>query len=333
MHPTRLFRILLHTVFWCGYLFFLLNISHTLAPWPLAILRSLMLASLHALLAYTNIYIWVPRLLETKKYPQFILVQLFAIAVISIIRQYGIDRLIVPSSELAEKMIHQPFLRFLFLTLSSFIVSIISSIYGYAEKRIVIQQAQLEGELKLLKAQINPHFLFNALNNIYSLTLEKSDNAAPMVLKLSEMMRYAYHDCDADKVMLEKEVLYIRNFMGLYQLRFEKARNIRFEVQAQDSTILIAPLLFNPLLENMIKYSDLDYNDEGFMDMQLRILKGGKLEFILRNSFDPDHRPPGTGIGLSNLKRRLALLYPGKHQFKAWTEGKAYTVHLEIQLV
>ena len=184
----------------------------------------------------------------------------------------------------------------------------------------------------MLREQINPHFLFNTLNNIYVLAYEKSENAAPMILKLSEMMRYAYHDCESEKVQLEKEITYIHNFIDLYQLRFEKNRSIHFTISGSPNGVLIAPLLFNPLMENTIKYSDLDTNTDGLINIQLTIIKGKSIDFQISNTCIKKEETIINGIGLNNLQRRLELIYPGKHLLNITACDNIFKVTMTVQI-
>lgn len=331
MNRLGILKLIGHITFWVGYLFILVNITQLAFPFAESFVRACSIICMHMIIVYFNIYYVVPRYLELKKYGYFALFVVLAIAIVSAIRFLFIEPFFFAKSNLQELRELNLIYKITFTSFSSIILIIISTIYGLAEKRWLLQKANLQAELKLLREQLNPHFLFNTLNNIYVLAYEKSDNAAPMIMKLSEMMRYAYHDCEAEKVLLEKEIIYIHNFIDLYQLRFEKMRAIEFKIDGTPEGMLIAPLLFNPLLENTIKFADLDENPAGFINIQLNAIIPESIEFILTNSFIKKENLHREGIGLQNLQRRLQLIYPGKHILNISEQNNTFTVKLVIK--
>lgn len=191
----------------------------------------------------------------------------------------------------------------------------------------------LETELKFLKNQLNPHFLFNTLNNIYSFTYIKDDRAAPMLMKLSEMLRYMLYDCNEAMVSLEKEIHFLKNFMDLHKMKTNKPQNIDFQIQGNINAVQIAPLLLLPFFENSFKHSDLDINSNGFIKISLQIVDNQQFFFEISNTKrkNKSNQKENSGIGLENVKKRLELLYAQKHEFEISDGEDVFRVNLHLQ--
>lgn len=201
------------------------------------------------------------------------------------------------------------------------------------KKQQSMKSIQLESELNLLKSQVNPHFLFNTLNNIYALCQVNSSNAAPMVGKVSDMMRYMIYDCNADLVPLQREIEYLRNYIDLQQLKSHRKLNAVMEVHGQPNGLKIAPLLLINFLENCFKHGDLTVSGQGFIHAQL-IISDTALLLTMRNSFREKTSVAGAdrqGIGLDNVKHRLTLLYP-KHKLRIEKNNGIFEVELKLYL-
>ncbi len=192
-------------------------------------------------------------------------------------------------------------------------------------------------ELQLLKAQLNPHFLFNTLNNLYGLAVTKSDKLPGLMLQLSDLLRYSLYDTREQWVPLEHEIEYIRNYITLEQLRLEEESDIQFTLEGETGAEQrIAPMLLIVFLENAFKH----FGAGGDRQAQIKIkitLANNRLQFSCYNTKD-EHistspREQNTsGIGLANVRKRLALLYPGRHQLGIQQEASSYRVFLELQL-
>ncbi|MGN6800854.1 MAG: sensor histidine kinase [Ginsengibacter sp.] len=187
-------------------------------------------------------------------------------------------------------------------------------------------------ERDFLKAQLNPHFLFNTLNSIYALTLRKDDQAPRVITQLSEMMRYTLYESDSQLVPLEKELNYINNYVKLERTRYKQNANIVCEIDdSQVDGHLIAPLLTFTFIENAFKYGLKDRKN-GFVRLFISF-EGNTFNFLIGN--DKTEQLKKTeygGIGLQNAKKRLQLLYPGKHSLLIKDEGDTFTVELSINL-
>ncbi len=198
-----------------------------------------------------------------------------------------------------------------------------------------LKRDKSESELKFLKTQINPHFLFNALNNIYSLAYSEDKKVLDKIAMLSDMLRYVLYDCESDYIPLDMEIEYINSFIEFQQLKTEHEQNIHFTVNNNSLNKQIAPMLLAPLVENGFKHSRIEDTPAGFVDIQLTA-DSEKLCFIVCNSI-PDKKKVSTklnkegGIGIDNIMSRLKLIYPQKHLFEIDnTSSKVYTVKLEL---
>ena len=198
--------------------------------------------------------------------------------------------------------------------------------------KLALQYQEMEAELKFLKAQVNPHFLFNALNNAYTLAYTGSQKAAPVILKLSEMMRYMLYDSQAERVSLDKELSYLKNYIELQQLKKSTRQNIHFEVASSTNTIQIPPLLFIPFFENAFKHGNIEDIEHGWVKSTLKTSRMA-IDFTISNSFNPHKRKDSVGgIGLENIQQRLKLLYPQKHQLQITKHDQVFSVTLHIDL-
>ncbi|RSK37105.1 sensor histidine kinase [Hymenobacter metallilatus] len=201
-----------------------------------------------------------------------------------------------------------------------------------------MERQQLLTELAMLKTQINPHFLFNTLNNIYSLTSRKSDKAPEAVLRLAEIMRYLLYESSTDTVPLSREIAHLRSFLDLQRLRLPASAQeaIQFEVEgtSPDCAHPIAPLLLLPLVENAFKHGDLTARPHA-VHISLLLASDGLLRFTVLNHVAPADaerelpKQPG-GVGLVNLHRRLELLYPGRYALDVQTPPGQHVVTLVL---
>lgn len=199
------------------------------------------------------------------------------------------------------------------------------------ETKVIVEQ-KLNTELKYLKAQINPHFLFNALNNIYSLSYMKSDKGPDAVLKLSGMLRYVLEDCQADLVRLNSEIEYIENFIDFQQMKSQNSQNIEFNHLDTNGTVQVAPMLFISFIENSFKYSKIENTEGAYVKMKLET-RSDCVCFELVNSIpEKGKAQSGSGKGIENTKHRLQILYPKNHTLECREEGNEYLVKLRIDL-
>ena len=218
---------------------------------------------------------------------------------------------------------------------SSTIFQIMNEWIKHQREKKELQNQTLQSELKYLKAQINPHFLFNTLNSLYALTLKKSDLAPEIVLKLSEMMRYMLYECNEKEVSLEKEVNYIRNYLELEKLRHGDHCDISFEIDGEPGNKQVAPLMFIPFIENSFKHGLNKQIDDAHVSIKMDIKEDDVLMEISNSkvhTVPKANRKRSGGIGLVNIKRRLELLYPEKYSLDIEESPNDYLVNLSIKL-
>jgi len=187
-------------------------------------------------------------------------------------------------------------------------------------------------ELALLRTQINPHFLFNTLNNLYSLVYKKSDDAPSMVMKLSDIMRYMLYDSNSEKVKLEKEIEYLESFIELNELRLKEDHFVDFAIEGEIHDKLIPPMLLVPFVENAFKHGRKQYKVPG-ISISIHT-RGNQLEFTCRNYIPtsaPFNKDAHGGIGLENVRKRLEMIYPETHSLRVENTGEEFIVHLVIQ--
>ena len=185
-------------------------------------------------------------------------------------------------------------------------------------------------EIKLLKSQISPHFLFNTLNNLYSLVKRKSDAAPDAVLMLSDLMRYMLKENSMEKIELVKEISYVKSYIELQRLRLSNPNIVQSDILIDNATIQISPMLLIPFVENTFKHADIT-SDDALIYFKLE-LKNEKLFFIVDNMIKDRNKDETTGVGLKNVRRRLELLYPGNHKLDIQNFENKFHVELELNL-
>jgi len=196
-----------------------------------------------------------------------------------------------------------------------------------------IENKQLKAELNLLKAQVHPHFLFNTLNNLYGLISQnQNQRASEVTLKLADLMRYLLESSKSDKMSLNKEIQFLEDYLSLEKIRLSKKADISFEVGSINKETMIAPLLFVPLVENATKHGLQTISENCFAHFSLA-LQGNNLFFEAKNSVGRSLEiQPQSGTGISNLRKRLQLIYPEKHKLEIERTETIYTVTLHLQL-
>lgn len=194
---------------------------------------------------------------------------------------------------------------------------------------MALEKEKAQAELDLLKQQLNPHFFFNTLNNLYALSLTQSKQTSESILQLSELTRYVLYKTKEPTVTVQEEVKYLEDFMWLQQIRLKRKPDIQFTQEIAPATPRIAPLLLIVLVENAFKHGIEPAENEAFLHIRLHT-GASRLHLTCVNSFE--ERTTVAGIGLSNLQRRLALLYPGKHLLKTAIENHTFKAELELDL-
>ncbi|MCW3086909.1 MAG: Histidine kinase [Sediminibacterium sp.] len=237
-----------------------------------------------------------------------------------------------PGTMRRNRPLSDPYNTVLFLLLFTLgtCISVIQRWLRTEQNRKETENEKLNTELSFLKSQVNPHFFFNTLNNIYSLAVVRSEKTAPAVMKLSAIMRYILTETQRDLVPLRNEVDFIHNFIDLQQVRLTDKVELRFSAEGDMDTLLVAPLLFIPFVENAFKYG-VSTKESSNINIEIRT-QSNKILFTAKNYIVPSENNlmENTGIGINNVKRRLELMYPGKHVLTTNQIDNYYIVHLEI---
>jgi len=328
-----------HGLFWLGMLLILTIIEGTQRGFLFTITNELINILFYGLIVYFNLFYLIPNYLTKNRFLTYAGLLIVSAIIITPLKMLVFYFKFSGMPEAQQDIVNNQYAYFLstfFIAGASTLFQIVTDWAQQLKEKQELQTQTMQSELRFLKSQINPHFLFNTLNNLYALTLKKSDKAPEIVIKLSEMMRYMLYECNEKKVLLSKEIHYLRNYLDLEQIRQGKQVDISFEVHGQVSEQRIAPLLFIPFLENAFKHGLNHQIEHGFVHVTMRV-DGKILHFIIENSKpervpqqDPNRR--SGGIGLVNVHRRLNLLYPNKYDLKIDNAPTTYTVDLNLDL-
>lgn len=288
-------------------------------------------------LFYLNFLYFIPKFLDKKQYKYYTIALIGSIIVFAL-GKYGLTGLFKSYivSHSGEKQasfgayfIGSALTSIFFLFLST---ALKFSVDWFLNERVQrdLENQRLSAELAFLKSQINPHFLFNSLNSIYSLAYQKSDTTPEAILKLSEIMRYMLYESNDNKVDLAKELQYLQNYIDLQKIRFGNKAFVDFKINGEVGNQKIVPLLLIAFIENAFKHGVA--NDPSMPIRLLINLDGTHLHFYMENKKHTLNRDTEGGIGLNNVKRRLDLLYSGKYSLTIQDEPDTYTCELSLVL-
>lgn len=223
---------------------------------------------------------------------------------------------------------------FLGVTLVNFLSFYRQRSLAAEQVRNSLLQEKMQMELNFLRSQINPHFLFNAMNNLYSLVYMKDKNAPDAILSLSEMLRYVTNCSKNNEILLEKEILYLENYIDFHRFSFENPLDITFEKYVESESIMIAPMLLQPFLENSFKYSGVGREDDSYILLSLNATHN-QLHFYIENTICEKFRTKkefSNGVGLQNVQQRLKLCYPNRYVLSVNELNNIYQLDLVINL-
>jgi two-component system LytT family sensor kinase len=290
-----------------------------------------------ALMVYLTNYLLIPRFLYRKKYVLFGLLFVIVVSTFSILKMYIEVALLNWTSfsiwdRFKVRVYDNVIPHFLLVSTGAAIKLLVD--YAQAQRRLgELMKETAEAELNFLKSQINPHFLFNSLNTIYFLIAKQNAEARQTLLQFSGLLRYQLYDCNSHTIEIEKEVRYLEDYIRLQELRKDNQYEVGVHVGADVKGFRITPLLLVPFVENAFKHISHHADVRNYIQVALNRLNG-TLTFVVENSKDDQQRntePPG-GIGLTNVKRRLELLYPGKHNLQISNTANIYKVELNLDL-
>ncbi len=339
---------LYHIVFWVGLQLFytVLFNQENIFTWS-TILYIIMVSVAQGVGAYLNIYYFIPSLLRRQRYGWYALAFLFCVllsASLTTFTYHGMYYLSTGDWNVAGTWFRGTYPQFLGIMVSlSFTAVVMVMIVKFTkdwlkdQKRTQeLEKEKLETELKFLRSQFNPHFLFNTINSIHFLIEKDSKRASDTLSKFSDLLRYQLYECNEPKIPLKKEVHYLANFVALEKLRVSKNVPVVLDVSENVNGAQIAPFILMPFVENAFKHVSKGKQQQNFIRISLE-QQEKQIQFTVENSQDtvePKSRDAVYygGIGLTNVKRRLDLLYPQQHTLKIDSQNNTYSVQLTIDL-
>ncbi|RMG22168.1 MAG: histidine kinase [Bacteroidetes bacterium] len=285
--------------------------------------------------AFVINYLLLPKFFYKKKYLYFFAWTLLVVAAVILVEEMVIEKIYFPDT----RGRHFPGLFFSLLDVLPVIVILSGFKFAWdalGKQREVeaLQAAVKESELQFLKSQINPHFLFNNLNNLYAYSIENSPKTPTIILELSAVLRYMLYECRAEYVPLNKEIEQLKHFTRLNQLQIEERGSVTFHKHNIQSGYQIAPLILIVFIENAFKHSQSSQVGNIHIHIEVELKEDGWLVFRCRNNYQPltNTEKLTQGIGLENVKKRLQLLYPQAHRLKIRQSETEYEVELQLQL-
>ena len=295
------------------------------------------------LFTYFSIYYLLPRYFFTGKIAAFVILQSIVILVYPLVSS-AVRILIIESFITNSKQV---------TSLASHLYTILILIFdmfpiaGYMVARQLIKDSTLrkrienekleaelklrDAELKILRGQLQPHFLFNTLNNLYSLSLEKSEKTPEIIIRLSDLLSYITYDCNSDKVSFEKEIVFLQSYIELEKLRYDKNLVLNLSIDGNFNNKCIAPMILHTFIENSFKHGASKNTENPRIDINLTT-EGNWINFTVFNNKVAEEEKSGVGIGIENTKRRLELIYPNRHTLEIVNNRSTYNVFLEINL-
>lgn len=324
---------LFHMLFWLMYaVFMILDMQGYVIKkgWLFSLIPFSLSLSLMVILVYGHILLLIPLLLEKKQKILYTLGIIFLIVMSTLLKskiQQYFDAAVWPDEVMS---ITSYFKWNLFYAVWFILISsLLFFTQKWSEQRQQvknIQINQLETELKYLRAQVNPHFLFNGLNTIYGTIEPQNKQARDIMVQFSDLLRYNLYEADVDWVELEKEAVYLQNYVALHRARSNDNMDIALEVKIDNPSVKIASLIFMAFVENAFKYSTRDDNTPNRIQISLR-QHADRITFECANSYEEATQPAG-GIGLTNVTRRLELLYKDRYTLSITREENMYRVKL-----
>jgi hypothetical protein len=335
-------KILLHVLACVGFLL----IPILFSPDPLSaklfsvrgFQRDFLTYSLLIVFFYLNYFLFVPKLYLNKKYFFFFLLAIGCCLIIQFVPHLLFPKPL-PSVHYGElpknhPSPHGPPLIALANRFFQFLaVLIFSMLLRISDRWKQVEKEKMSAELSYLKAQINPHFLFNTLNSIYSLAIQRSDETATAVVKLSDMMRYVTTEAHNNLVSLEKELSYISNYVELQKIRLGKTTEVKYSIEGSATNKTITPLLLIPFVENAFKYG-VNPEEDSYIVITISITATELKLYVMNKKVSIDFsKEVKSGHGIQSAKHRLQFGYPGKHELIINDKDDEYSVSLRITLV
>ncbi len=289
----------------------------------------------YAVAAFFINYYLLNRYLYQKKYRQFAIGVILTIGVIIIAEELVLEPIYFPDTRARSF----PGLVMTLIPIIPVITILVGFKFGWdaLAKQSEVENLRLaakESELGFLKSQINPHFLFNNLNNLYAYAIEQSPKTPEIILELSSVLRYMLYDCQSKYVSLSKELKHIENFVNLSSMQIEDRGTVQQKIMEVDGSYQIAPLILVVFIENAFKHSTASQSKDIDIQLSIQVDDSGQLQFHCQNSYREQSNTTSLskGIGLENVRKRLELLYPEQHTLSITQDNDTYQVNLQLQL-
>ena len=363
-HLKKIQIILIHLSGWIIYLLLLMWLISDFRTLHEAFVRSIYIVALQCIVFYLNFFILLPKFFERRNYAWYIL-SILGVITAALFLFLLIDRQLIPMEirSMMERGLFQKMPREFrsrgfpgahgqdlitgvwtqkaiifngFHILFALFVSTIIRNQAVGRKRdreaLQLENKVLEAESTMLKWQVNPHFLLNTLNNIYSMSQLKLDKTPDAIHRLSNMLRYVLYDCNEKNVPLEQEISYLRSYIELQLLKDNNIHNVTYDFEKANPKLRVAPLLFIAFVENSFKHSHIEDTGQSWIRIILKT-DGNRINFRCENSLPDNQIAKDTtpGIGLENVKRRLELLYPERHHLVIEEGKEVYSVTLILE--
>ena len=291
-----------------------------------------------ALMVYTTNYLLIPKLLYQKKYAWFVLAFVALILTSSVVKMNILGRLmnnpgLLSLSGNLKGRIYDNVIPHFLLVLSGAAFKLMMDYNRMQQRMVTMAKEKAEAELNFLKSQINPHFLFNSINAVYFLIDKHNTEARDALHKFSGMLRYQLYEMNGDNIPIEKEIAYLKDYVDLQKLRKDAQYMVEMNCSPEVKGFMIEPLLLVPFVENAFKHLSHHPDRRNFIQLQMSMKNGG-FNFNISNSTEASERNSHlhSGIGLSNVKRRLELLYPGRHVLNINGSDTDFKVELQLSI-
>lgn len=290
----------------------------------------------YAIISMVINYKLLPAFFYKKKYWQFVLSVFCLVFVVMLNEEMVIEKIFYP--ETRGKSFPGVFFGLVQILPPVIILSSFKFAWDALTKQNeleALEKAVKDSQLQFLKSQINPHFLFNNLNNLYSHALENSPKTPEIILELSSVLRYMLYECKEEFVPLHKEITQLENFIRLNELQLEGRGSVSFSKENISGDFQIAPLILMVFIENAFKHSQSSLTEGIAIDVNIGMTQDGKLKFTCKNNYQAQSNVQqlSKGIGLSNVRQRLEFLYPDSHELKINESANSYEVELVMQLM
>src|SRR6056297_3213 len=334
-----------HLVLWIIFGLYLIIISND-SPFSWFNISNVIIALVFfAFYVYFNAFYLIPNFLKQRSVVTYFLLFFTSALILTPLRSLVYYLRVWGMADLQNEVLSSQWFTFLSFLIVGGVTTTAKIVINWVEdqrRMRELEKENLQSELKFLRSQINPHFLFNTLNSLYALTLKKSDLAPEMLIRLSEIMRYMLYDCNEPKVLLDKEVKFMGSYVELERLRYGEDVEIDFKVEGGIQDQKIAPLLFIPFFENAFKHGLSNRIGQGWISISF-LFQEEMVTLLIENSVPEEKdqhmwvqksksKSDSSGIGLENIKRRLNLLYPDEHTLDIEKSPKQFKITLTINL-